>query len=102
MSSSLAMVRSIALSYGIFVHPNPPEFEAPAHALSARIIRKLWDNWGLDPTSPRNGEVELYNVNIPMVQDLLKEGSLEVVWTRIWRNRYASVSGRYGPDTPIF
>jgi tubulin--tyrosine ligase len=91
MSSSLAMARSIALSYGVFTHPNPPEFEEPAHDLSIRIIDKLWNNWGQDPTSPRNGETELYNVNIPLVQELLVPGAVEVVWTRIWRNRYGSV-----------
>lgn len=92
MSSSLAMVRSIALSYGVFTHPSPPEWVDPAHELAVRIVEKLWNNWGHDSTSPRNGEIELYNVNIPLVQELLNDGSLEVVWTRIWRNRYGSVS----------
>lgn len=92
MSSSLAMVRSIALSYGVFVHPNPPEFEQPSHELALKIVEKLMDNWGQDSTSPRNGEVELYNVNVPLVKKLLEPGGVEVVWTRIWRNRYASVS----------
>ncbi|KAF8321285.1 sure-like protein [Clavulina sp. PMI_390] len=98
MSSSLAMVRSIALSYGVFSRPSPSEYVDPAHELGIRIIHKLWNNWGSDPSSPRNGETELYNVNIPLVKELLNPGSLEVVWTTIWRNQYASLFQEYKSD----
>ncbi|KAF8626537.1 hypothetical protein AX15_004840 [Amanita polypyramis BW_CC] len=88
LSSSLSRTRSIALSYGTVMHPTPTEFFKPAHVLSCRIICHLWNNWGKDEGSLRNGEVDLYNVNMPMVEGLLSEGGLKICWTSIWRNSY--------------
>lgn len=67
LSGALSQKRSIALSYGTFHHPSPPKYNAPAYALSARIIKRLWENWGSDAAGLRFGEVDLYNVNVPMV-----------------------------------
>ncbi|KAI0778165.1 sure-like protein [Trametes elegans] len=88
LSSALSRVRSIALSYGTVLHPTPDELHAPAHRLGARIAAHLWDNWGADAGAPRAGEVDLYNVNIPMIPDLLSDAGLTICWTRIWRNSY--------------
>jgi broad specificity polyphosphatase/5'/3'-nucleotidase SurE len=60
----------------------------PAHALSAKVVRHLWDNWGKDEGGLRNGEIDLYSVNIPMIQGLLSEDGLPIIWTRLWRNSY--------------
>ncbi|RDX55882.1 sure-like protein [Lentinus brumalis] len=88
LSSALSKVRSVALSYGTVIHPTPEAFYEPAHRLGARIISHLWDNWGLDDGGLRQGEVDLYNVNIPMIEGLLSEEGLTICWTRIWRNSY--------------
>ncbi|KAI9508756.1 sure-like protein [Russula earlei] len=88
MSSALSQTRSIALSYGTIVYPTPPTFFDPAHALSVKIIGYLWDNWGNDEAGLRNGEIDLYSINVPMVQELLSEDGLPIVWTRVWRNTY--------------
>ena len=88
LSSSLSKVRSIALSYGTVIHPTPESFSDPAHKLAARIIGHLWDNWGADDGGPRSGEVDLYNVNVPMIEGLLTPEGLPVCWARIWRNSY--------------
>ncbi|THH34088.1 hypothetical protein EUX98_g73 [Antrodiella citrinella] len=88
LSSSLSRTRSIALSYGTVTHPVPTEFFDPANLLGSRIIRYLWDNWGSDDGGLRHGEVDLYNVNIPMVEGLLSEAGLDVYWTKVWRNSY--------------
>ncbi|KAH8102641.1 sure-like protein [Cristinia sonorae] len=88
LSSSLSKIRSIAVSYGTVVHPTPAVYFEPAHLLSSHIIRYLWDNWGLDEGGIRNGEVDLYNVNVPMVEGLLTEKGLDIYWTKIWRNSY--------------
>lgn len=88
LSSSLSQVRSIALSYGTVMHPTPTTLFEPAHLLSSRVICHLWDNWGSDEGGLRNGEVDLYNVNIPMVNELLNEEGLKIYWTNIWRNSY--------------
>ena len=81
-------MRSIALSYGTVKHPTPTDYFEPAHLLSSRIICHLWENWGLDEGGIRNGEVDLYNVNIPMIEGLLSEEGLRIYWTRMWRNSY--------------
>ncbi|KAI0043200.1 sure-like protein [Auriscalpium vulgare] len=117
LSSSLSHVRSIALSYGTVIHtgPTPTSFFEPAHALSARIVGHLWDNWGADAGGLRAGEVDLYNVNIPMVEGLLGDEGLPILWTRMWRNSYGRLfkahaaeqepalkrsTSNAGPDTP--
>ena len=88
LSSSLSQVRSIALSYGTVMHPTPTNLFEPAHQLSSRVVQHLWDNWGSDEGGLRNGEIDLYNVNIPMVDGLLSEEGLKIYWTNIWRNSY--------------
>lgn len=88
MSSSLSKVRAVALSYGIVVHPTPSAYTEPAHHLGGRIIKHLWHNWGEDAGGLRNGEVDLYSVNIPLVEELLSEAGLRIYWTRMWRNSY--------------
>lgn len=89
MSASLSRKRAIALSYGTFLHPTPVSLYDPAHRLAAAIINQLWNNWGADPEGIRgDGEVDLYNVNIPVVEKLLSSGSLGITWSTMWRNSY--------------
>lgn len=88
LSSSLSQTRSIGLSYGTFEHPTSRAYFEPAHALAAKIIRHLWDNWGPDEGGLRNGEIDLYTVNIPMIRELLSEEGLPIIWTRLWRSSY--------------
>ncbi|KAJ6610887.1 hypothetical protein B0H10DRAFT_2058435 [Mycena sp. CBHHK59/15] len=72
MSASLSKTRSIALSYGTVVHPTPVTYFDPSH-----------DKGGL-----KSNEIDLYNVNIPMVEDLLTGDGLKILWTSMWRNSY--------------
>ncbi|PFH54497.1 hypothetical protein AMATHDRAFT_71 [Amanita thiersii Skay4041] len=88
LSASLSKTRSIALSYGTVRHPIPTSYFEPAHALSCRIIQHLWDHWGKDEGGLRNGEVDLYSINIPMIEGLLSEQGLTICWTSMWRNSY--------------
>lgn len=88
MSSSLSKKRAIALSYGTMLRSTPPTYFKPAHELACRIISHLWHNWGSDDGGLRRGEVDLYNVNIPMIEELLSEDGLQICWTSIWRNSY--------------
>jgi tubulin--tyrosine ligase len=76
-------------------------FFEPAHALGCRIAQHLWNNWGEDKAGLRNGEVDLYNINIPLVEGLLSEQGLEICWTTMWRNSYGRLFKKeYGPDLP--
>ncbi|KAJ7181682.1 survival protein sure-like phosphatase/nucleotidase [Mycena crocata] len=88
LSASLSKTRSIAVSYGTVVHPTPTTYFEPAHVLACGILTQLWNNWGQDKGGLREAEVDLYNVNIPLVQGLLTEEGLKIVWTSMWRNSY--------------
>ncbi len=109
LSSSLSTVRSIALSYGTVLHPTPTTLFDPAHVLGRDIIKHLWDNWGADAGGLRDGEVDLYNVNIPLVEGLLSEDGLKIYWTTMWRKSYGRLFKQLeaenpvaaGPDAPI-
>ena len=88
MSAALSKKRAIALSYGTVVHPTPDTYHKPAHELGCRIINHLWNNWGEDNCGLRDGEIDLYSVNIPLIEELLSPDGLKIAWTRIWRNSY--------------
>ncbi|KAK0456471.1 survival protein sure-like phosphatase/nucleotidase [Armillaria borealis] len=88
LSASLSQTRSIAISYGTVLHPTPITFFEPAHILGIRIIDHLWNNWGKDKGGLREDEVDLYNVNIPLIQELLTEEGLKICWTTMWRKSY--------------
>jgi len=112
LSGSLAGKRSIAVSYGTFKGTKSRMYAKEANALAVKIIRRLWDDWGKDSHGLRNGEVDLYNVNLPMIPELTDPKGMDVVWTHVWRNSYgqlfkevkedketATVS-EAGPDAP--
>ncbi|KAF9044713.1 sure-like protein, partial [Hymenopellis radicata] len=109
LSSSLSTVRSIAISYGTVLHPTPTTLFEPAHILGRDIIKHLWDNWGADAGGLRDGEVDLYNVNIPLVEGLLSEKGLKIYWTTMWRKSYGRLFKQLeaekpvaaGPDAPV-
>ena len=100
LSSSLSKTRSIAISYGTVEKPTPTSYFEPAHALGCRVIRHLWENWGTDAGGIRDGEVDLYNVNIPMIAGLLGESGLPVCWTKMWRNSYGRLFKAHTPRDP--
>ncbi|KAJ8084021.1 hypothetical protein AAF712_000910 [Marasmius tenuissimus] len=98
MSSSLSKVRSIAVSYGLVLHPTPDTLSDPAHSLAINIINHLWQNWGVDDGGLRQSEVDLYNVNIPLIMDLMAEGGLPIYWTTIWRSSYGQLFKQIPPE----
>lgn len=91
MSSALSQIRSIAISYGTVLHPTPNKLFEPADILSGRVIHYLWNNWGKDVGGMRNGEIDMYNVNIPMIMELLNPEGIDVHWTHMWRNSYGQL-----------
>ncbi|KAF7347813.1 Sure-like protein [Mycena venus] len=100
LSGSLSKTRSIAVSYGNVVHPTPKTYFEPAHVLAGRIVRYLWDNWGHDDGGLRAGEVDLYNVNIPLIEGLLTDEGLKIIWTTMWRNSYGRLFKAVSGETP--
>ncbi|KAG8951591.1 hypothetical protein FRC04_005878 [Tulasnella sp. 424] len=97
LSACLSKKRAIALSFawgaaqGNFRDVPQAGLGEYANALGVKIIQKLWEGWGKDDEGIRNGEVDLYNVNIPIVNELRQPGGLEIHWTRIWRNNYGQL-----------
>ena len=91
MSSSLSKIRSVALSYGTMIHPTPEAYFNPAHNQGCRIINHLWNNWGEDECGLRDGEIDLYTVNIPLIEKILAVDGLKVCWTRLFRNSYGQL-----------
>ena len=89
MSAALSRTRAIAISYGNVLRPTPLKLHEPAHDLSVRIVEYLWTNWGKDPDGTRDSDVDLYNVNLPMIHKLTDPGGLQVYWTRLWRSSYS-------------
>ncbi|KAG6336867.1 hypothetical protein ID866_2225, partial [Astraeus odoratus] len=88
MCGALSKTRSIALSYGNVHHPTPSEWYEPANDLAVRILKYLWDHWGKDPGGIRDGEVDLYTVNIPVIPQLTTAAGIETYWAPIWRSSY--------------
>lgn len=90
LSASTAKHRSIAISYGTLVDfPTSNSVLDPAHILGVKIIQHLWNTWTKDSLGGvRDGEVDLYTVNIPLVENLLTQEGLKVYWTTLWRNSY--------------
>ncbi|KAG9314387.1 sure-like protein [Chiua virens] len=88
ISAAVSRTRAIALSYGNVLHPTPPQLSEPAHTLSIRIVKYLWANWGKDPDGIHGGEVDFYNVNLPMIHKLADPEGLQVYWTNVWRSSY--------------
>ncbi|KAF9015184.1 survival protein sure-like phosphatase/nucleotidase [Cyathus striatus] len=68
LSGSLSKVRSIAISYGTMVHPTPTEYFDPAHILGTKVIKHLWDNWGVDDTVGPDA-VEQKPTNLALLPD---------------------------------
>ncbi|KAG6902871.1 hypothetical protein C0995_010040 [Termitomyces sp. Mi166 len=98
LSSSLSKVRSIALSYGTVLYPTPTKLFTPAHRLGSSIIVHLWNNWGKDQGGLRNGEVDLYSINIPLGENLLTEEGPKICTTTMWRNSYRRLFKRTSAD----
>ncbi|CDU25371.1 uncharacterized protein SPSC_05205 [Sporisorium scitamineum] len=98
MAASLAGVKSIAVSFGHFT-ANPPTLAdrskargpglepaqlrrvaLSANKFTASLIQRLYSNWD------KEADVGCYSINVPLCETILENP--EVVWTRIWENRY--------------
>lgn len=98
LSSALSRYPSIALSYGVVTRPVSKKAIDLANSASVEIIRRLWHDWGSDATNFHEhqgghgpGRVQLYCVNVPLVEEHLEEANRKVVWTRLARNGYGQL-----------
>lgn len=81
LEAAICKRRSIALSYGFFSRNHDQEIIAGASNLSVRLIDYLYKNW--------NENVDLYSINIPLVENV---GKNKVLWTNILQNYWGNSS----------
>lgn len=69
-----------------------------------QVVARLWADWGYDTGHQRSldgtrmrGRVQLYAVNLLLVEEFLKRENRRVVWTRIARNGYGQLFKRKQP-----
>jgi 5'/3'-nucleotidase SurE len=75
--------KSIALSYAFFWRNHDPVIVTAASRRSVRVIEALAAQW------PSDGSVDLYNVNVPLVENV-EAG--KVLWTEILQNYWTDGS----------
>ncbi|KAI5453223.1 hypothetical protein NCC49_006248 [Naganishia albida] len=105
LGSSFSSYPSIALSYGVVTRPVPPSCIRLANEAAVEVCARLWADWGYDSGHQRSldgsrmkGRVQLYAVNLLLVEEFLKRENRRVVWTRIARNGYGQLFKRKQPD----
>jgi hypothetical protein len=104
LSSTFSSYPSIALSYGVVTRPVPPHIIHLANDAAVDVCARLWADWGTDTHAQRvldkgkmGGKVQLYAVNLLLVEEFLKEENRKVMWTRIARNGYGQLFKRKQP-----
>ncbi|XAO22059.1 5'/3'-nucleotidase SurE [Cryptococcus bacillisporus CA1280] len=84
-------VPCIALSYAVVARPIAPRLLALAAETSVDVCKKLFDNWAQDSAPGRTGKVQIYSVNVPLVEQYLEKGNRKAVYTELWKNAYGSL-----------
>ncbi|WVQ82228.1 5'/3'-nucleotidase SurE [Cryptococcus sp. DSM 104549] len=86
----------IAVSYCVVTRPFTPRILELSANVAADVCKRLVDGWGEDEKLPKadgereRGLVQIYSVNVPMVEDVLERG-MPVCWTKLWRNAYGNL-----------
>ena len=64
---------------------------ASAHEIAVDVCRRLWEDWGWEGALGERRPVQVYSVNIPLIEDALKVENRKVCWTKMWRNTYGQL-----------
>ncbi|KAM7197357.1 tubulin-tyrosine ligase [Rhypophila sp. PSN 637] len=83
LEAAVCKRRAIALSYAFFTRNHDTAIIKKASRQSVRVIEALWKNW------PNDGSVDLYSVNIPLLEGL-EEG--KVLYTGMLQNYWGEGS----------
>ncbi|KAL6711389.1 hypothetical protein ACN47E_004323 [Coniothyrium glycines] len=89
MEAAVCGVKSIALSYAFFDRNHDAKIITDASALSAKLIKHLFDNWDTN--------THLYTVNVPLVENV---GERKILWTNMLQNTWKSGSCFQVIDVP--
>jgi tubulin--tyrosine ligase len=77
-------IPAIAVSYGVVSRPVPKRTIDLANEVAVEVVEKLWKTWGADG----DDKVQVYTVNVPLVEAALEKDRRQVAWTTVWRNQY--------------
>ncbi|PHH89400.1 hypothetical protein CDD83_6137 [Cordyceps sp. RAO-2017] len=80
LEAAVCRMRSIALSFAFFSRNHDPVIIEAACRHSVRIIEALYRQW------PTDGSVDLYTVNVPLVEDVERHKTL---WTDMLQNYWS-------------
>ncbi|KAK4198615.1 tubulin-tyrosine ligase [Triangularia verruculosa] len=83
LEAAVCKRRAIALSYAFFTRNHDTEIILKASRQSVRVIEALWKQW------PEDGSVDLYSVNVPLLEGL-EEG--KVLFTGMLQNYWGEGS----------
>jgi hypothetical protein len=89
-SSPARPIPAIAVSYGVVKRPCPPRAVELAHDVSVDVCERLWRDWGYEDAE-KTRPVQVYSVNVPLVEEDLEAGKRKVVWTTMWRSTYGQL-----------
>ncbi|OCF60428.1 5'/3'-nucleotidase SurE [Kwoniella mangroviensis CBS 10435] len=79
----------IAVSYGVVTRPVTSRVLELATDAAVDVCEKLYDDWGWDEDHEKGRHlVQVYSVNIPLVEGDLEVGKRKTAWTNMWRNSY--------------
>jgi len=83
LEAAVCRKRAIALSYAFFSRNHDSEIIAAAGRRGVKVIEALWKAW------PEDGSVDLYSVNVPLLEGLEKE---KVLYTGVLQNYWGAGS----------
>ena len=55
------------------------------------VCKRLWEDWGYEDAGPSRRPVQVYSVNIPLLEHVLELETRKVCWTSMWRNAYGGL-----------
>lgn len=77
LEAAVCKRRAIALSYAFFSRNHDPVIIKAAGRRAVKVIEALWRDW------PEDGSVDLYSVNVPLVEEVEKK---DVLFTGMLQN----------------
>ncbi|WOO77066.1 putative tubulin--tyrosine ligase PBY1 [Vanrija pseudolonga] len=77
----------IAVSYGVVTRPVEDKTLELATDVAVDVCKALFDDWGHEGGDDRN-PIQLYSVNIPLVESAITKENRKVCFTTMWRNTY--------------
>ncbi|ODV59396.1 5'/3'-nucleotidase SurE [Ascoidea rubescens DSM 1968] len=84
IEASLQNKKAIGISFGFFTKKTDPSIIQEACRIGVKIVDHLYKNW------PNDNSIELYTINIPLVETLSLE-TTKIIYTSILQNKWVSL-----------